>query len=137
MPTGKCLHREKFQFPQVLNLITDEYFLGDHPASLKDMCLNLMVIICTSVDNVSRNTLMEYLMMNSIFESLIHLLSNSGNYYIWIHRNSNDRQWKKTGLMSNYWILHVLFIYFRIESKTWSKCNPCLDSFSTVSKVWI
>ena len=76
----------------MLNLIADEYFLGDHPASLKDMCLNLMVIICTSVDNVSRNTLMEYLMMNSIFESLIHLLSNSGNYYIWISRNTNDRQ---------------------------------------------
>ena len=55
-------------------------FVGDHPASLKDMCLNLMVIICTAVDNVSRNTLMEYLMMNSIFESLIHLLSNSGKY---------------------------------------------------------
>lgn len=54
------------------------YFLtGDHPASLKDMCLNLMIIICTAVDNVSRNTLMEYLMMNSIFESLVHLLSNS------------------------------------------------------------
>lgn len=54
------------------------YFLtGDHPASLKDMCLSLMVIICTAVDNVSRNTLMEYLMMNSIFESLVHLLSDS------------------------------------------------------------
>ena len=54
------------------------YFLtGDHPASLKDMCLNLMVIICTAVDNVSRNTLMEYLMMNSIFESLVHLLSDT------------------------------------------------------------
>ena len=58
--------------------ISYSVFLGDHPASLKDMCLNLMVIICTAVDNVSRNTLMEYLMMNSIFESLVHLLSNSG-----------------------------------------------------------
>ena len=50
---------------------------GDHPASLKDLCLNLMVIICTAVDNVSSNTLMEYLMISSIFESLVHLLSHS------------------------------------------------------------
>ena len=54
------------------------YFLTeDHPSSLKDLCLSLLVIISTAVDNVSRNTLMEYLMMNSVFESLVHLLSHS------------------------------------------------------------
>jgi hypothetical protein len=64
---------------RMTELVTQiNYFLtGEHPASLKDMCLNLMVIICSAVDNVSRNTLMEYLMMNSLFESLVHLLSDS------------------------------------------------------------
>ena len=55
----------------------NSFLVGDHPSSLKELCLNLLLIICTGVDNVSRNTLVEYIMINSVFESLIHLLSHS------------------------------------------------------------
>lgn len=53
----------------------NEFLTGEEPASLKDLCLKLLLIIATGMDNVSQNTLMEYIMMGSIFESLVHLLS--------------------------------------------------------------
>jgi hypothetical protein len=52
--------------------------VGDEPASMKELCLKLLLILCTGMENVSQNTLMEYLMMNSIFESLAYLLSIAG-----------------------------------------------------------
>ena len=53
--------------------------MGDEPASLKDLCLKLLLIIATGLDNVSQNMLLEFIMCNSglLFESLIHLLTNS------------------------------------------------------------
>ena len=54
------------------------FLVGDEPASMKELCLKLLLILCTGMENVSQNTLMEYLMMNSIFESLVYLLSNAG-----------------------------------------------------------
>ena len=62
-------------------LNTDEFsrfLVGDEPASMKELCLKLLLILCTGMENVSQNTLMEYLMMNSIFESLAYLLSIAG-----------------------------------------------------------
>ena len=53
--------------------------MGDEPASLKDLCLKLLLIIATGLENVSQNMLLEFIMCNSglLFESLIHLLTNS------------------------------------------------------------
>merc|ERR1719376_422970 len=55
----------------------NSFLIGEHPSSLKELCLKLLLIICTGVDNVSRNTLVEYIMINSVFESLVHLLSDA------------------------------------------------------------
>ena len=69
----------KYFFPSPHEIFFFYSFLtGDDPASLKDLCLKLLTIIATGVDNVSQNTLLEYVMMNSVYESLIHLLSNTG-----------------------------------------------------------
>ncbi len=54
------------------------FLTGDEPASLKDLCLKLLLVMVTGFDNVSQNTLLEYLMMNSVYESLIYLLSHAG-----------------------------------------------------------
>lgn len=60
---------------QTLITHINHFLMGDEPASMKELCLKLLLILCTGMENVSQNTLMEYLMMNSIFESLVHLLS--------------------------------------------------------------
>ena len=39
------------------------------------MCLKLLLVLASGTDNVSGNTLLEYLMINSVFESLVSLLS--------------------------------------------------------------
>ena len=63
---------------KVDGLGSSRFLVGDEPASMKELCLKLLLILCTGMENVSQNTLMEYLMMNSIFESLVYLLSNAG-----------------------------------------------------------
>ncbi|CAK1555338.1 unnamed protein product [Leptosia nina] len=50
---------------------------GDVPDSLKSMVLKLLLIIATGIDNIDDNPLVEYLMMHSLFEPLIHLLCTS------------------------------------------------------------
>ena len=68
----------KYSIFQLINHIND-FLMGDEPASLKDLCLKLLLIIATGLDNVSQNMLLEFIMCNSglLFESLIHLLTNS------------------------------------------------------------
>eukprot|EP00095_Tigriopus_kingsejongensis_P007666 maker-scaffold156_size297567-snap-gene-0.24 protein:Tk07666 transcript:maker-scaffold156_size297567-snap-gene-0.24-mRNA-1 annotation:"hypothetical protein L798_14922" len=55
----------------------NDFLKGDEPASLKDLCLKLLTILASGMDNVSQNTLLEYIMVNSVYESLIHLLYRS------------------------------------------------------------
>lgn len=45
---------------------------------MKDLCLKLLLILAAGADNVSSNALLEYLMVNSVYESLVHLLSHAG-----------------------------------------------------------
>lgn len=44
---------------------------GDWPNSLKSMCLKLLLSIATGTDVIDHNILLEYLMVDNIFESLV------------------------------------------------------------------
>jgi hypothetical protein len=46
------------------------------PDSPKDLCLKLFLILVTGTDIVSQNILLEYVMINSLFDSLVKLLSD-------------------------------------------------------------
>merc|ERR1719427_1327846 len=54
------------------------FLAGESPASLKELCLQLLLVLASGTDNVSTNTLLEYLMINSVFESLVGLLAQAG-----------------------------------------------------------
>lgn len=60
------------------NNITNVFlFAGDVPDSLKSTVLKLLLVIATGIDNIDENSLVEYFMLNSLFEPLIQLLCTS------------------------------------------------------------
>lgn len=60
---------------QLLNRC-NHFLIGEWPKSLKSICLKLLLLIVTGTDNVSQNTLLEYLMIDNIFETLMKLMSD-------------------------------------------------------------
>ncbi|CAI8049221.1 Armadillo-like helical domain-containing protein 3 [Geodia barretti] len=62
---------------QMRNLVEalNKFLVHDYPASLKNLCLRLLLVMLTAMDNISQNMLLEYVMMNSVFETIMHLLS--------------------------------------------------------------
>lgn len=50
------------------------FLSGDCPDSLKGLCIKLLLVFITGTDNVSQNTLIEYIMFTSLFECLMQLL---------------------------------------------------------------
>ena len=50
--------------------------LGDVTENARFMCLKLLLVLVTGTDNVSQNVLLEYLMMNTLFDAFVRLLSD-------------------------------------------------------------
>merc|ERR550519_69095 len=53
----------------ILLTSVNRFLSGESPqaSSLKDLCLKLLLVLASGTDNVSSNTLLEYLMINSVF----------------------------------------------------------------------
>ncbi|ESN94986.1 hypothetical protein HELRODRAFT_186013 [Helobdella robusta] len=78
----------------------------DFPHHLKSLSLAVLMTFVTGTDNVSQNTLLEYLMMNSLFEAIVKLIAHASSR----HHHGNDAvqllsllvQYRKNELINPY-----------------------------------
>ncbi|KAI9579757.1 armadillo-like helical domain-containing protein 3 isoform X2 [Glossina fuscipes] len=54
----------------------NQILLGEVLENARFMCLKLLLVLVTGTDNVSQNVLLEHLMMNTLFDSFVRLLSD-------------------------------------------------------------
>lgn len=62
----------KLLLTQCNNILT-----GEVTENVRAMCLKLLLVIVTGTDNVSQNVLLEYVMIHSLFDAFVRLLSDS------------------------------------------------------------
>jgi hypothetical protein len=100
---------------QMQNLVesVNNILISDLPVSVKNLALKLILIMITVTDNISQNVLMEYLMVNSLFESLMNIFS---------HPESRDQHGTDTSL-----VLTILVNYRKFEA-----ANPYVIKLSVL-----
>lgn len=54
----------------------NEILISDILDSPRDVCLKLLLVILTGIDNLNQNILIEYLMNNNFFDTFVLMLSN-------------------------------------------------------------
>lgn len=52
------------------------YLTGRSAVSIKNLSLKLLLVLVSAADNVSQNTMLEYLMMNSVFDAVVAIFSS-------------------------------------------------------------
>ncbi|XP_044738483.1 armadillo-like helical domain-containing protein 3 isoform X2 [Chrysoperla carnea] len=64
---------------QLLLTHINVFLTGEFPNSLKQLCLKLLLVFVTGTENVSSNTVLEYVMATQTFESLMQLLRSASS----------------------------------------------------------
>lgn len=54
----------------------NRFLIGDSPVTLKQLVLQFLLVLTSVTDNISQNTLLEYILINSVYESLIQILGS-------------------------------------------------------------